>query len=268
MKIIAPALHVDGVVQQSPGECSSCHGGADGPAPPFDTRGNSDQTRPGVGAHQAHLTGGAFSRPLVCTECHDVPARDDVSAHVGPLPAEVRLLGVAETDGRMPSFSHATASCTDSWCHGPGPSGHSASPSWISATSLDCTSCHELPPPAPHPASDRCSSCHAEVVAADNLTITSLSRHVDGMVDVSVNEGCTSCHGDDNPAPPRDLSGNTDPSAPGVGAHQVHLAGTERSRAVECNECHVAFWCSDNVGHPDFSFVLHGPVTEHQTKHA
>jgi predicted CxxxxCH...CXXCH cytochrome family protein len=253
MKIVAPELHVDGMIQQSTGECSSCHGGAESAAPPFDTRGKSDETGIGVGAHRAHLSGGAFSRPLVCSECHDVPARDAIPAHVGPLPAEVRLLGVAETDRRAPAWSHASASCTDSWCHGPGPGGRSTSPSWISATSLDCTSCHGLPPPAPHPASDRCSSCHGEVIAPDDRTIASRASHVDGLVDVSVNESCTSCHGDENPAPPRDLAGNTDTSAPGVGAHQIHLAGTERSRAVTCNECHLV---PDHVlaaGHLDSS---------------
>ncbi|MEZ4373687.1 MAG: hypothetical protein R3B07_22900 [Polyangiaceae bacterium] len=39
-------------------------------------------------------------------------------------------------------------------------------------------------------------------------------------------------------APPFDLSGNTATSFPGVGTHQVHLAGSTNFRAVACSDCH------------------------------
>jgi len=88
-------------------------------------------------------------------------------------------------------------------------------------------------------------------VGADNTTIVEPLRHVDGIVDVTTDQSCTLCHGNDNPAPPRDLSGRTSSSSPGVGAHQTHLAGTERSRAVPCGECHVVPERLLDVGHVD-----------------
>jgi hypothetical protein len=77
------------------------------------------------------------------------------------------------------------------------------------------------------------------VVGDDDGTITDRLRHVDGVVDVGAEGGCTACHGGANPAPPVDLSGMTETSEPGVGAHQIHLAGTPRSRPVACGECHL-----------------------------
>jgi predicted CxxxxCH...CXXCH cytochrome family protein len=64
------------------------------------------------------------------------------------------------------------------------------------------------------------------------------NRHVDGIVDVFVDQSCTGCHGSENPAPPLNLAGEMASSAPGVGAHQTHVLGTPRSRAVPCGECH------------------------------
>jgi predicted CxxxxCH...CXXCH cytochrome family protein len=61
---------------------------------------------------------------------------------------------------------------------------------------------------------------------------------VDGIVDVAVDPRCTTCHGSMNAAPPADLSGSSATTSPGVGAHQIHLAGTARSRPVPCAECH------------------------------
>jgi predicted CxxxxCH...CXXCH cytochrome family protein len=76
-------------------------------------------------------------------------------------------------------------------------------------------------------------------VADDDSTILALGRHVDGNVDVSFDSGCTACHGSANSAPPLDLSGASSTTLPGVGAHQSHVLGSERARAVPCNECHL-----------------------------
>ncbi|MEX1277188.1 MAG: CxxxxCH/CxxCH domain-containing protein [Bacteroidota bacterium] len=51
-------------------------------------------------------------------------------------------------------------------------------------------------------------------------------------------ESCSTCHGTTNPAPPRDLSGNTARTARGVGAHQLHVAGGPFSSNISCGECH------------------------------
>jgi predicted CxxxxCH...CXXCH cytochrome family protein len=73
----------------------------------------------------------------------------------------------------------------------------------------------------------------------------------DDALEASVVEGCTSCHGGENAAPPRDLEGRSDTAFPGVGAHQTHLRGTARSRPVSCSECHVVPENVLDVGHLD-----------------
>jgi len=61
---------------------------------------------------------------------------------------------------------------------------------------------------------------------------------------------CTACHGDAarvstvlNPqlpaAPPKDTSGNSATTAPGVGAHQAHLNDGTLRLAMACTECHT-----------------------------
>lgn len=51
---------------------------------------------------------------------------------------------------------------------------------------------------------------------------------------------CITCHGSVNsPAPPKDLAGNLDTTAPGVGAHQSHLATSNWHHDVACTECHI-----------------------------
>ncbi|HTQ06955.1 MAG TPA: CxxxxCH/CxxCH domain-containing protein [Polyangiaceae bacterium] len=237
---IAPERHVDGHLDYVAGDCVLCHGSKDNPAPPLDTHGNSDITALGVGAHQAHLMGSATSRALACDECHVVPAEIWDPAHIEGLPARVVLTGVAASMGRAPEWDHASATCGDTYCHSPSPGDERSSPLWNVAQTLACDGCHALPPPAPHPVYDDCSVCHGAVLEPDNRTFSAPSEHVDGVVDVSLDAlTCTSCHGSaQNPAPPRDAEGNTQTTAPGVGAHQTHVLGTARSRPVPCGECH------------------------------
>lgn len=250
-RVIAPELHVDGKVQFEAGPCSLCHGQGDDPAPPADTLGNTAASAIGVGAHQAHLLGGAFSRPLACAECHAVPDTVDSPGHADALPAEVSFSGVASAGGRAPRWDRAATSCSESWCHGPSPGSVAPSPSWVEASPSNCTSCHGAPPPAPHPQITDCSRCHAEVVADDDVTIVNRDLHVDGIVHAAFDEGCASCHGGANPAPPTDLSGSSSTTSPGVGAHQIHLAGTARSRPVPCAECHLVPETALDAGHID-----------------
>jgi predicted CxxxxCH...CXXCH cytochrome family protein len=238
--IIAPERHVDGVVDYVAGDCKTCHGSDRNPAPPLDTLGNDAVSAIGVGAHQVHLEGGANGRALDCSECHVVPEHVEDPTHVDGLPAEVRFEGVARTDGRRPAWDEAGATCAGSYCHAPTPGDRRSSPVWNEEKPLVCTSCHDLPPPLPHPQSGTCSACHGAVVGPDDRTIIDKSRHVNGTVDVSLDDAtCTSCHGGRNAAPPVDAEGNAKTTAPGVGAHQTHVRGTERSRAVPCAECHV-----------------------------
>ncbi len=67
---------------------------------------------------------------------------------------------------------------------------------------------------------------------------------------------CGACHGGMLPqafvgAPPYNLSGDTEPSARGNGAHEAHLVGRDRARAVACSECHLVPESVDSPGHMD-----------------
>jgi predicted CxxxxCH...CXXCH cytochrome family protein len=87
-----------------------------------------------------------------------------------------------------------------------------------------------------------------------SMTFRDPSRHIDGVVDVVVGVagGCTSCHGSPtSSAPPRDLSGDTDPTAQGVGAHAAHLAPSTWHRGITCSNCHVVPTTVDAPGHRD-----------------
>jgi predicted CxxxxCH...CXXCH cytochrome family protein len=96
-----------------------------------------------------------------------------------------------------------------------------------------------------------CAQCHGEVVAPDNISMVDRTRHINGQLDVMFSQECNSCHGSTNPAPPKSISGSTDTSTEGVGAHQTHVLGTARSRAVLCSECHVVPTTVFDVGHFD-----------------
>ncbi len=247
---IAPERHVDGVVDFAAGACTSCHGSGSDPAPPTDTLGHSEVRAMGVGAHQAHLSGGLNGRPLACAECHHVPEAVEEPTHADGLPAEVELSGVALAGDQLAAWDATSATCS-AWCHSPVVSPPQSSPAWTDDTKLGCTSCHGAPPPAPHPQMANCAQCHGEVVGADGASIVERTRHVDGVIDVMLDESCSSCHGSVNPAPPQDLSGNIASTAGGVGAHQTHVQGTPRSRAVPCGECHTVPNNVFDPGHVD-----------------
>jgi predicted CxxxxCH...CXXCH cytochrome family protein len=251
LHFVAPERHVDGVVDYVAGDCKSCHGSDENAAPPLDTLGNAQLSAIGVGAHQAHLRGGANSRPLECKECHVVPERVEDPMHVDGLPAELIFSGIARAHGHSPEWNPSSATCGGSYCHSPSPGEMRLSAVWTEGASLGCTSCHGLPPALPHPQSDNCASCHGGVVASDNRTIIDKSRHVNGIVNVSVEASCTNCHGGTNPAPPLDTSGASSTATAGVGAHQTHVLGTQRSRAVPCSECHAVPQKVLDPGHLD-----------------
>jgi len=66
-----------------------------------------------------------------------------------------------------------------------------------------------------------------------------VSLHINGEVEMSL-DNCWACHGsEENPAPPTDTEGNSDVSAIGVGAHQAHVAGLDRHAEVACSSCHI-----------------------------
>jgi len=74
----------------------------------------------------------------------------------------------------------------------------------------------------------------------------------DGDADSDGGSGCAACHGSgDEGAPPPGLSGATDPSDPGVGAHATHLIDGDDRAAVHCRHCHEVPGSEDAPGHVD-----------------
>jgi predicted CxxxxCH...CXXCH cytochrome family protein len=235
--IIAPERHVDGVVDVEE-SCDTCHGTGTLGAPPPDLAGSTEVSAIGVGAHAVHLSGGVASRPLACSECHLVPESAGDAGHLDASPhAEVIFSGVAESGGREPSWNRDVRRCASGFCHGPS-AVSSVSPVWTESGPLACTSCHGMPPAAPHPQMDDCALCHGEVIDEAGTIVAPL-RHVDGFIDLGLPVACQSCHGDaESAAPPADLEGNLATTFPGVGAHRAHLEGSGIARTLACGECH------------------------------
>ncbi len=200
-RVADPLLHIDGVVQLGAGGdtsdtggvdpgCIGCHGDATATpptsAPPVDTLGNAETTESGVGAHAAHGSGGVFSAPVACTDCHVVPATVDAPGHLDPLPAEVVFSGVATGRGAAPVF--AGGSCSDSYCHGTFGGGSVPSPSWttVDGTQAACGGCHAMPPvdTVHTPANTECSACHNQVTDPGPV-IREASLHCDGSVQLN-----------------------------------------------------------------------------------
>ncbi len=236
--------------------CVMCHGGgSDGTgAPPRTIWGyQSDVVR--VGAHAAHLAGGALAGPIACSTCHVRPSSAFSDGHIDLVAgaaaptASVTFSGVAAVGGAG-TWDRASRGCTV-YCHGAGFAGTPAQgsnsvPDWTGgAGEATCGSCHALPPGGTHPANPLCGSCHAGYGA----TTVNLGTHLNGVVDAPV-LGCASCHGDAsrpatalNPqlpaAPPSGTHGETAPTERAVGAHQLHLTAGALSNGIACGECHA-----------------------------
>ncbi len=255
------ALHVNGQTDLTIGDlaCNDCHGNRLNDAPPFDTQGNALFGFRGVGAHQKHMRAGALSVAVACDECHTVPSHWSSPGHIDTaLPAEMVFGALASTGGVSPTWDGSQ--CNNTYCHNPVPddatSGLVTEPIWtlVNQGQTDCGSCHGLPPQtATHLPVASCVACHAETVGPDNRTIVDPTKHINGIVEVSTaNLACNACHGGVvNDAPPIDVSGNTQTSFRGVGAHQAHLVDSDRSLAVPCTECHVVPAQLSDPGHVD-----------------
>ena len=241
---IDPETHANGILDVNV-NCTSCHGGANGPAPPQDTRGEVTTDARGVGAHQSHLNGGAWHRPVVCEDCHKVPQAVGERTHIdGDGTAELTFGALAASDGVTPDWNGTSCSV---YCHGASlPGGTTPMPVWteVGTGQAACGGCHGVPPPAPHmrvPNGD-CTACHPDPLNG--------GQHIDGTLEVKVT--CTSCHGGaDGPAPPRDTSGNVDTASRGVGAHQSHLNGGNWHRTVTCPDCHKVPVAVGDASHMD-----------------
>ncbi|MEZ4819783.1 MAG: CxxxxCH/CxxCH domain-containing protein [Bdellovibrionota bacterium] len=214
----------DSDILQSPA-CATCHGSSENAAPPNDTQGRIDPSLISIGAHQAHLVEGPYRIALACNDCHLVPTSIDAVGHIdSDLPAEVIFGELANIRGANPEWNGN--SCSDVYCHGSALSGGSNNtPVWnmVDGSQAACGTCHGLPPGPPHTTDTDCHTCHAEVVN-DRNEIINKTLHINGEVNVTGGQTCTSCHGTTgvNNAPPFDTSGNTATSFRGVGASSPH----------------------------------------------
>lgn len=246
--------------------CAGCHGTEAPWAPAPDSRGNVERTFRGVGAHQAHLAGGALGRAVPCVTCHRVPDLLESGGHIdSALPAEVRFIGIAIARGLLPEVladdngDQAVVTCRNVACHGAGlDGGTNVAPTWNGADpagQVACGSCHGLGPEVlrdgtAHPSGQNCSICH-ETVASDG-TIARPDLHIDGQVQARGGTTCNSCHGSEaNAAPPVDLAGNTDTAVRTVGAHQAHLKASDLSMPLNCADCHPVPSELEAPGHLD-----------------
>lgn len=234
--------------------CTTCH--SEGPTACTTCHGDLREK----GAHSAHL--GPTFDPGDCATCHPVPGDYLTPGHLftaagelDPTPVEVILGGMAALTPPFavrdapPSFDPTSGGCANVYCHGgvlDDPAAARPVPQW--SGTVTCGDCHGVPP-ADH-AQDRCSTCHGEVIAADD-TFLAPERHLDGTLDVGT--GCSDCHGSAaTPAPPRDLEGNTFTSALGVGAHAAHLLPPHGVRGpIPCSSCHAVPDQVTSPGHLD-----------------
>lgn len=158
--------------------CSLCHGTDQSAAPPPDTLGNTLPSARGVGAHDTHLGGTATAAAVPCWTCHTEVHGATEPGHIDAGPAEVVMSGIAASHGVTPDYDPAGLTCITG-CHGIERwDGAVAAPVWnvTDGTQSFCGSCHAMPPPAPHPPSAACASCHPDPVLSPDT-------HVNGTLD-------------------------------------------------------------------------------------
>jgi predicted CxxxxCH...CXXCH cytochrome family protein len=229
----APSCRV-GCHEAGPTACDTCH-----------------DTVPATGAHLPHVAVG-----LTCSECHVTPATWDAPGHIlddSSDGADVLFGSLANRD-LTPSrrtapaaWDRAAGTCSNVYCHGGilgDTSATHATPNWAGgAEQVACGSCHGVPP-AGH-AQSECSTCHVNAGY-------STARHINGVVDVGSEPGCSGCHGGAaSAAPPRGLNGETATSSLAVGAHTAHLVAGQLRGPIACEECHAVPATIDAAGHID-----------------
>ena len=252
--VACQSCHTGGVMA-----CNTCHGSAANAAPPRNLDYLSATSLVTVGAHQSHAgDAGTMHAPFPCQRCHpNVPTQPGDEGHyqsggkllTGPAP-------VTADAGYAGSFAwdRTAATCTNSYCHAPFPDAKAAQiiPVWtkIGQGQADCGSCHGAPPEG-HGPDTRCQTCHRPSFIGDQPRSP---LHANGQIDLAAPAGsCVGCHGSgDNPAPPIDLLGRSDPSLQTVGAHREHLQALHKvSAPVACSECHLVPSQFDSPGHVD-----------------
>lgn len=249
---VRPEDHINGIVDVRPFACDTCHGSDGNPAPPADTAGNWSSTERTVGAHRSHVGSSDWRATISCEQCHTVPDHMDSPGHRDDgSPAELTFGDMATSHGASPSFDGER--CVDAYCHGSRmmTPGEVDQPIWtvVDDSQAFCGACHGLPPGGYHPQSYDCSSCHPNI--AEDWSFPSPETHINGEVEL-VDMACDSCHGSDGiSAPPVDVSGNSETSERGVGAHRAHVEDSGWRVSIGCEECHLEPEQLDSPGHFD-----------------
>jgi predicted CxxxxCH...CXXCH cytochrome family protein len=197
--------------------CANCHGGVDNQsgAPPTDVQGNTGTNVRSVGHHTAHVVAG-----YDCTMCH--PARPSFGIPGHPnANVEIEFSGLALAGGTA-QYDRQSGTCAV-YCHGAtlNLGGLTTTPIWTQPLGdPQCSQCHAFPPPAPHPPSALCSSCHSASVTA-NFEFVPGGNHLNGVRDVGA---------------PHD-PGYANPAVHGPDAIRYL---SQQSNALECGQCHGA----------------------------
>ena len=201
----------------------------------------------------------AFGRPLL----HGVPrpaARGQRHPHANGTVA-VAWGTLATTRSSVPATSVAgpTLSCSATWCHGGNAalSGATAATiAWNANATVNCTSCHGNPPAGlGHPASTACATCHGTgytylTATTGSITGAALATHIDGTINLTAAQSCSSCHGTTGRVSVAGADLNQASSPPAVatatGVAGVHLAHVNQgatapalSSAMACVNCHT-----------------------------
>lgn len=245
---------------QQLGCAQTCHGDTYSIAPPRNLSGQIDTTLQTVGAHRSHLLPDSpFYLNVACSDCHVVPATPGDEGHIdGDGVAELTFGDRATNNGQLtPTFDGQN--CSNVYCHGSTLTGGlESSPTWtqVSGQQLNCGSCHGMPPPPPHATGASCGDCHTTLLPGEgpDYIFQAPESHIDGKVDTQPDgeQTCTDCHGTGaQPAPPRDLAGNTNPDAPGVGAHLAHVEASPWHQQLACTQCHNYPVGVNDPGHLD-----------------
>jgi predicted CxxxxCH...CXXCH cytochrome family protein len=174
-----PSLHVDGKVSlgDDSGTCAACH-----PSP--------------GGAHASHTQAAHRLAPaLDCSACHQVPTSVDSPGHIDHPDAVVFPIGssaLARTDEANPTWTAASSTCADVYCHGGGKvlandatASVRRTPGWNDGpTAAECGACHGIPPAdgahLPGLMLTDCHKCHRTVDASGALVP---ATHINGIID-------------------------------------------------------------------------------------
>lgn len=153
---------------------------------------------------------------------------------------------------------------------------------------VSCKQCHTS---YPHPANfvpahsgyiksinyniTSCKGCHGQDYGTKKVNNSCLTCHTK----TNGPEACNTCHGNlagdladfKNVAPPRGLDGETNTTAPAVGAHQAHFAFFDNlPAATVCQECHALPQTFPAAGHIDADgraeALLRGPLAALKTE--